>query len=192
MKTINTILKITVLSSAALLTSCAMHFNGVKPVSPGAYMPYVPSAWEFLNPAPNLVRMTHDKPIPQVDGLQPTLKWEAVPNVESYDLIIYRGVPKDQPDVTYAGIEKLEDKRTGWFVAGKEVYYREAIRDTSHRVEEPLQTNAVYVWSVRTRTGTNVTDWSTYDFKRGAKVISKYSSGDTGDKWWWPFSTPKR
>ena len=41
---------------------------------------------------------------------------------EKNDLIIYRGVPKDQPDVTYAGIEKLEDKRTGWFVAGKEVY----------------------------------------------------------------------
>jgi hypothetical protein len=188
-----TILNVTVLLSAALLTSCTTQYNGVKPVSPGAYMPYEPSAWEFLNPInPGLVRMTHDKPVPQVDSLQPTLKWEAVPNVESYDVIIYRGVPKDRPDVTYSGIEKLEDKRTGWFVAGKEVYYREAIRDTSHRVEEPLQTNAVFVWSVRTRTGTNVSDWSTYDFRKGFKVIAKSSTGVMGNKWWWPFSTPKQ
>lgn len=193
MKTIKTIQNAAALLATLVLTACATKYNGIKPVSPGAYMPYEKSNWEILNPFnSDLIRLTHDKPIPSVDSLQPTLRWEAVAGVDSYDVTIYTGVPKDPAQVTLTGKEKLEKKRTGWFVKGVEVYYREAIRNSSHRVEEPLQPDTAYVWSVRTRTGTNASPWATYDFQKGGKVAWKYFDGVEGHNWWWPFSTPKQ
>jgi hypothetical protein len=103
-------------------------------------------------------------------------------------------VPKDKPQLTYTGFEKEETKKTGWFVPGKEAYYREALSEPSHQVEESLQPDSVYVWSVRTRTGTNVAGWSTYTVRRGGRVLAPGTTvpGFEANNWWWPFSTPKQ
>jgi hypothetical protein len=197
MKTINAAM---ILLSAVFLTACTTHYNGIQPLLPTAYMPYEKNATVtpllLFGPLGGaFYASAKDKPIPQVDSLQPTLKWQGDVGVDSYDVIIYTGVPKktDSESSYYNTPEKLQAKRFGWFVPGKQVYYREAIRETSHHLEEPLQSDAVYVWSVRTRTGTtNVSGWSTYDFRKGYKVVSTYAPGVEGNNWWWPFSTPKQ
>lgn len=174
------------------LTSCTIHHNVVKPLSPGAYMPYEKPFWAKLVDSP--LNPDTDKPVPTVESLRPTLKWEAVPGALDYDLIIYTAIPKDPVRLTWAGMEKVDRKRTGFFVLGKEIYYREAVGGTSHVVAEPLAPDSVFVWSVRTRTGTNVSPWATYDFHKGYKVIGDGPGvpGVSGHNWWWPFQTPKQ
>lgn len=86
-----------------------------------------------------------------VEDLQPTFKWEAAaePGV-SYDLVIY----------------EIVVARTSWDVkrsVGEKVYYKEALLETEHRITEPLQPGKEYCWSIRTRRGSLVSDWSRYD-----------------------------
>jgi len=129
-----------------------------------------------------LASLYPDKPIPQVESLQPTLQWEAVAGVESYDLIICKGTPIG----IESGIISTEEAKHGSLEAGEEIYYREAIGKNSHRVEEPLLPDSVYVWSVRTRTGTNVSAWSKYDFDTGMFRLTNVKERHNV---WWPFST---
>lgn len=88
----------------------------------------------------------------KVDSLQPTFRWDPPSDVNaSYDLIIY----------------EVLNPGTFWQRAsrrpGRMVYYRQAIKDTSHTVEETLKPNTEYYWSIRLRQGDKVSPWSTYD-----------------------------
>jgi hypothetical protein len=97
-------------------------------------------------------------PVTTVGTLQPTFQWTAPkePGV-SYDVIICVGVME----------------RHGFWVPGKTAYYRGDIKTTTHTVDQPLSPNTVYVWSVRTRSGTRVSRWAAYSdsnpklFQRG-------------------------
>ncbi|MBM3302234.1 MAG: hypothetical protein FJY85_20065 [Deltaproteobacteria bacterium] len=115
-----------------------------------------------------------------VDSLQPTLSWKGpASGAESYDLIVYSGV-------------RRESRTSFFYIPGLEVYYREAIKGTSHRLEQALQPGAVYVWAVRTRTGTQTGRWSTYDYQKGDILSPPIMdlADEKGRNLWWRFRTP--
>jgi hypothetical protein len=89
-----------------------------------------------------------------VDSLQPKLEWKPTADSDvSYDLIIYNCI---------------EDNSWGRqgprFTAKDVVYYREAVTETECKIEKTLEPDTVYIWSVRVRRGTEVSDWSAYDY----------------------------
>jgi hypothetical protein len=91
----------------------------------------------------------------EVDSLTPTFRWEPSPEPDAtYDFIIYEG-PEYSP-WTYT----LQ-------APGKEVYYREGLQETVHKIEEPLRPNREHQWSVRVRRGTKVSHWSLWSDLRG-------------------------
>jgi len=87
-----------------------------------------------------------------VDSVQPTLQWK--PAKESnvmYDVIIYDVITAKPPAESKAAM-------------GKVVYYREGIKESQHKIEDPLKPNTEYFWSVRFRQGEKVSAWSTYSY----------------------------
>lgn len=121
---------------AVLLASLALFgctgFKGVKPIYPGVGNPKYPTV---------------------VDSLAPTFEWQAQPDAESYDFIIYEGIKT-------GGTFWEPAKRA----VGREIYYREALQSTKHQVEEPLKPDMEYYWSVRSRRGSQISPWSLYDY----------------------------
>lgn len=106
-----------------------------------------------------------------VASLQPTLRWH--PNEEpcTYDVVIYERV-------------EAFSANTYWHsYRGKQVYYREGLTDPVHRVEEALQPNQAYAWSVRVRRDGKTYDWSTCSYKDGD--VSRVND-------WFAFRTPKQ
>jgi hypothetical protein len=173
-----------IVTGALIFASCATKFNGIKPASPKAYKPA-----KIINAG---MLYQYNRKVPKVESLQPTLVWKSAgDNQTTYDLVIYTGVLLSRGD-SFLGGEylppsdaKLEKERAGIFDRGMRVYYREGIQGTSNHVDEPLLPDKVYVWSVRIRTGTNVTAWSTYNFKQGWFGPEFHNA-------WWPFRTPKQ
>jgi hypothetical protein len=81
-----------------------------------------------------------------VESLYPTFRWQPLGEPETqYDLAIFEVPASGQP--------------------GKSIYYREGLKETQHKTEESLKPNTNYYWSVRSRRGDSVSDWSTYDHK---------------------------
>jgi hypothetical protein len=59
---------------------------------------------------------------------------------------------------------------------GKVVYYREGIKEPQHKIEDPLNPNTEYFWSVRFRSSENVSAWSTWSYSfyaSGVSVVAK-------------------
>jgi hypothetical protein len=101
-----------------------------------------------------------------VDSLQPVLAWKASREPgASYDLAI---CPAEGATFMV--------RKTG--KPGEAVYYREGLQETSHKLETPLQPRTKYLWSVRVRTGDEVTDWSTYTYMYGGRVREQYLDKD--------------
>ncbi len=87
-----------------------------------------------------------------VDSVQPTLRWKSASESNvTYDVIIY--------DVIKTQVTATKPRATG-----KVVYYREGIKESEHKIEDPLKTNTEYFWSVRFRSGEKVSDWSTWSY----------------------------
>lgn len=85
-----------------------------------------------------------------VRSLQPTLEWEPKATKDiTYDVIIWEGVKSERGWV--------------WGLPGKEVYYTQGIQNSTHTVGINLEPKTLYYWSVRTRTGEKVSQWSRYD-----------------------------
>jgi hypothetical protein len=88
-----------------------------------------------------------------VDSLTPTFKWE--PSKEpgvTYDFVIYEGIKEES---FWKGTKRA---------MGRRVYYREGLTETEHTIREPLKPDTEYYWSVRTRNGDKVSEWSLYDY----------------------------
>jgi hypothetical protein len=111
----------------------------------------------------------------KVENLQPTLKWKSPTQADvTYDIIIFEGITTDHRQGTKRAV-------------GKMVYYRERIKETYHKVEDPLEPDKEYYWSVRVREGDKVTEWSRYDyFLYGVVAYVK------GNNLWFMFKTPKK
>jgi hypothetical protein len=89
----------------------------------------------------------------QVDSFQPTFRWEPYPDSHvTYDFIIHEGIKVES---AWEGTKRS---------VGREVYYREGLAETEHRIEEALQPDTEYYWSVRIRRGDKVSKWSIYDY----------------------------
>ena len=103
-----------------------------------------------------------------VSSLQPVLEWAPTEDKEAtYDVIV---------------VEQLNDaQHHKLFNPGRTVFYREAITETKVKIEPPLLLDSVYWWTVRTRHGDKVSEWSRYDFS-GLSVYSK--------NYPYPFRTP--
>ncbi len=100
---------------------------------------------------------------PKVDSLQPVLSWEAAPEPGArYDLAI---CPSEGATFRVGHTGK----------PGGAMYYREGLLETTHKVETPLQPRTKYLWSVRVRTGDEVSDWSTYTYMYGGRVREQYT-----------------
>ncbi len=84
----------------------------------------------------------------EVDNLQPTLQWKSPSQGdETYDVVIFE-----------------VNTNTGSPYMGKMIYHREGIKETYHKVEEPLEPDKGYYWSVRVRQGDKISEWSHYDY----------------------------
>ena len=87
-----------------------------------------------------------------VDSVQPTLRWKSASESNvTYDVIIY--------DVIKTQVTATKPRATG-----KVVYYREGIKESEHKIEDPLNPNTEYFWSVRFRSGEKVSAWSTWSY----------------------------
>jgi hypothetical protein len=108
----------------------------------------------------------------KADSLQPTLVWKAPSGTrEIFDVIIFSGV---------------ETENGGrFYVPRKQLYIREGVSGTSHKVETPLPPETVCVWAVRVRDGGTTGPWSR---RRGGSGFVK----DERDHQWWLFQTPKQ
>ena len=88
-----------------------------------------------------------------VNTLQPALSWVASADTAvTYDLIIYEGL-KDES--FWKGVKRS---------VGDQVYYCEGIRGNNHTVEVVLKPNTEYYWTVRSRKGNEISEWSRYDY----------------------------
>ena len=89
----------------------------------------------------------------QVDSLQPTFRWEPSPGPDvTYDFVIYEGIKVES---FWEGTKRS---------VGKEVYYRQGLKEPEHKIEEPLKPETEYYWSVRIRRGDTVSEWAIYDY----------------------------
>jgi len=166
----------TILTGAVvlLMPSCVgfNQYNGIQPVSP------LPPA-RLSQTRGGFGQSKTPSGVPVVDSLQPTLSWTPVDSGKTiYDLEVCLGAAKLAEAVLGYNNGNVA------YGPGKQVYYRESIAGSSHRLEQPLSPSTVYVWSVRTRSGDEVGPWSTYNFQ-------EFNLG--GQQWgtnlWWPFIT---
>ncbi len=106
-------------------------------------------------------------PTPTVDSLTPTLSWQQITEIPcTYDLVIYEAV-------------KLPSRTV---IPGKEVYYREGLTASAHRLEQTLRPGFTYLWSLRVRTDGKPRAWSKWNYKDG-------NYGKTNS--WFEFKTPQ-
>lgn len=89
----------------------------------------------------------------QVDSLQPILRWKPSPNPgATYDVVIY-----EELVVSVAPLNRQSQ-------AGRVIYLRQNLTTSEHKVEEVLDPNSRYYWSVRERNNGAVSNWSKYDY----------------------------
>jgi hypothetical protein len=116
----------------ATVSCSSTAFHGVSPIYPEARHP--------------------DRPV-TVRDLQPFLQWRPTAEGDArYDLVVYEGV-------------RIKDRasRAGpLWMPRREVYFREGLKESEHRLEERLRPNTVYFWSVRMRRDERLADWSGY------------------------------
>ena len=120
-------------------------------------------------------------PAPEVETLQPTLRWhQAERGAVLYDVIVYRmnacsfnpNDPMDGrrlPEVARNTARAFGALGRGDDPDRPSVYYRQGLSSPSHRIETPLAPRTVYLWSVRTRTDGEVSEWSTADWRGPSK-----------------------
>jgi hypothetical protein len=104
-----------------------------------------------------------------VPSLQPVLEWEPSQGTEvTYDVVV---------------VEGLEGGRL--YNPGRTVFYRERITENKVKIEPPLVLDSVYWWTVRTRNGDKVSEWSRYDFTGYYVYVTMWTRNYP-----YPFRTP--
>ena len=89
----------------------------------------------------------------QVEDLRPELRWKpAKSSSVAYDVVIWD-----------SGLDPQKAEVGGRYNWGTVVYQREGLIQTVHRVDTPLKPGTLYFWSIRTREGSTLGDWSTMD-----------------------------
>ena len=91
----------------------------------------------------------------RTDSLQPTLRWEPFQGSDvTYDLIIWR---------------TTSDKYVGGIQPAELIYNRVGLSEAFHTIETPLQSDTLYLWTVRARYSsagiTKMTGWAMWTMK---------------------------
>ena len=137
--------------------------------------PDKPQAASKAPASPPANSMSLTVPLKLVRSLQPTFEWSrARQGGVSYDFVVYGAMLKETPG------------QPSLWVPAKEAYYREGLNVTRHTLDQPLQSNTIYFWSVRTRSGTNVSPWAAYSDPKSKAV----SAGARRFNMLSPFKTP--
>ncbi len=130
--------------------------------------------------------------LPQVDFLQPMLRWEAFPRPA--DLEGDRdGWLSRIRDVTYdLRIWKVGRVSFLWYYPGELIYSRNALPVPTHRIETRLEPTTSYLWSVRARFDLDgqqrVTEWGVLLESRGQKFDPR--TAQIPLRGFYPFYTP--
>lgn len=92
-----------------------------------------------------------------IDTLQPVLRWKDVRTEgQTYDFALWE-TRSQTPDKSITGTPLKHRK---W---GKQIYYAQGISRNYYRIPKPLKPDTVYHWSVRIRTGNEVSEWTTFN-----------------------------
>ncbi len=90
----------------------------------------------------------------KIESLQPTLQWEASNYADAtYDLIIFEGSKEES---FWEGTKRS---------IGDTVYYKEDLKETSHKIDKVLKPDTEYYWTIRVRRPGFISAWSTYDYE---------------------------
>lgn len=112
----------------------------------------------------------------KVNSLNPRFDWMPSSNVDvTYDLVIYEAV--------HFGGSLIEPRYT----AGQLVVYKEGLKSPGWQSDISLKPNQKYIWSVRLRRDSVVSNWSTYSHI-GFYLVA-WTSGYGN---WFKFSTPAK
>lgn len=146
---------ILILMSVILLAGCTL------PIYKGGVKPIYPGVGNPNRPE-------------TVDSLSPKFQWESDTALPcNYDFAIW-------------DVVRIGDFWKGRQIkVGAQVYYREALPQSEHKIEIQLGPDSEYFWSIRTRSGGKVSEWSTYDYHINA--ITMYVQGKN---WPYVFRTP--
>jgi hypothetical protein len=91
-----------------------------------------------------------------IDTLQPELRWKDIKSADqTYDVCIWETPSHEQGEFWYG----VPFTPKTW---GNQVYYVEGIGESYHKVSKQLKPNTCYRWSVRTRKGKDVSEWSSF------------------------------
>ncbi len=90
------------------------------------------------------------------DTLQPVLRWKDIRSEgQTYDVALWQS-RSEAPDKSITGTPL---KNRDW---GKQVSYVQGISQNYYKIDKPLKPNTCYHWSVRVRTGDEVSDWAAF------------------------------
>ncbi len=174
-----------VLAAVCVFSACWSQYHGVEPISPMPPSGLVSEGYfgtpmgTYMASGLGGLAMTGGggAKLTTVD-LQPTFSWKCVDTENTkYDIIVY------------TGIARPPGGRLVYYIPGVEIYYRDGLEGCSHRIEQLLLPSTTYVWGVRTRSGTNVGPWSTYDSQRGLMGLIPNTPGSSAPDQWWAFKT---
>ena len=91
-----------------------------------------------------------------INTLQPVLRWKDTKSEgQTYDVAVWES-PSEAPDKSIVGTPL---KPRDW---GKQVYYVQGISENYFKIDKPLKPDTVYHWSVRTRKGSDESEWATF------------------------------
>jgi len=91
-----------------------------------------------------------------IDTLQPELRWKDIKSEgQTYDVCVWETSSHVQ-DESLLGLPFIP---RNW---GNQVYYVEGIIENYHKINKPLKPDTCYHWSVRTRKGSNVSEWGSF------------------------------
>lgn len=95
-----------------------------------------------------------------VTDLHPTFSWHAAEGTNvTYDLVVH------------------EVEGRGEEATGKQVYYREGLAGTQHRMETALAPGKRYTWSVRARRGSEVDAWLVREYTLRTIIYDRTEKG---------------
>jgi hypothetical protein len=91
-----------------------------------------------------------------IDTLRPVLRWKDIKSGgQTYDVAVWESASKTA-DKSIVGTPL---KPREW---GKQIYYVQGISENRIKIDKPLKPDTCYHWSVRTRTGGDVSEWATF------------------------------